>query len=59
MLKSLFAADLLSSGQVTQITTALTTFGNMLLDAFIQVLPAIAVIAAIFYVIAIIRSKVN
>lgn len=56
----LFGADnLLSSAQVTSITSALTTFGNMLLDAFIQVLPAIAVIAAIFYVIAIIRSKVN
>lgn len=56
---SLFGDALLTSGQVTAITTALKSFGTMLLDAFIQVLPAIAVIAAIFYVIAIIRSKVN
>ena len=55
----LYATDLLSSTQVTNITSSLTSFGNMLLDAFIQVLPAVAVIAAIFYVIAIIRSKVN
>lgn len=59
VLVMLFGADLLSSSQITNITSALTGFGNMVLDAFIQILPALAVIAAIWFVLKVIANKVN
>lgn len=43
---------------VTQITTALTGFGTSLLGYFVDLLPALAGISAIFFVIGLIRSKV-
>ena len=49
----------MSSEQVTAITTALTNFGNTLLDYFVQLLPAVATIAAIMFVIYLIRRKVR
>ncbi len=49
----------MSSTQVTAITTALTNFGNTLLDYFVQLLPAVATIAAIMFVIYLIRRKVR
>lgn len=52
------ATGVLSSGQVTQITTSLTEFGNTLLDSFVQLLPALCVICAIWFVYKIIASKV-
>lgn len=49
----------MSETQVTAITTALTNFGNTLLDYFVQLLPAVATIAAIMFVIYLIRRKVR
>lgn len=49
----------LAEGTVTAITTALTNFGNTLLTEFVALLPALAGIAAIFFVIGIIRRKVR
>ena len=49
----------MTSSQVTAITTALTNFGSTLLDYFVQLLPAVATIAAILFVINIIRRKVR
>lgn len=49
----------MSETQVTAITTALTNFGNTLLDYFVQLLPAVATIAAIMFVIYIIKKKVR
>ena len=49
----------MSETQVTAITTALTNFGSTLLDYFVQLLPAVATIAAILFVINIIRRKVR
>lgn len=43
---------------ITQITTALTNFGTTLLGYFVDLLPALAGISAIFFVIGLIRSKV-
>lgn len=43
---------------VSQITTALTGFGTSLLGYFVDLLPALAGISAIFFVIGLIRSKV-
>lgn len=50
---------MLESTMVTSITTALETFGNTILSNYVQILPAIAVLAAIFFVIGLIQSKVN
>lgn len=50
---------MLGTEMVTSITTALTTFGNTILSNYVQILPAIAVLAAIFFVIGLIQSKVN
>lgn len=49
----------MTSTQVTAITSALEGFGSTLLDYFVQLLPAIATIAAILFVINIIRRKVR
>lgn len=43
---------------VTQIQNALTDFGTNLLTGFTDLLPALAGISAIFFVIGLIRSKV-
>lgn len=52
-------SNVMSETQVTAITSALTDFGNTLLDYFVQLLPAIATIAAIMFVIYIIKNKVR
>lgn len=44
---------------VTSIETALTGFGTTLLNYFVQLLPALAGIVAIYFVINLIRSKVG
>lgn len=44
---------------VSGITTGLTTYGNTILDYFVELLPALAVLAAIFFVIRIVRKKVR
>lgn len=49
----------MDANTVTNITTGLTTYGNTVLDYFVQLLPALAVIAAIFFVVRIIRKKVR
>lgn len=43
---------------ISQITSALTGFGTSLLTYFVDLLPALAGISAIFFVIGLIRSKV-
>lgn len=52
-------SSVLTATQKTSIKTSLTSFGNSILDTFIDLLPAMALIAAVFFVIGIIRSKVN
>ena len=44
---------------VGNMTTALTNFGTSLLTYFVELLPALAGIAAIFFVINIVRKKVR
>lgn len=44
---------------MNQISTGLTTFGNTLLEYFVQILPALAGIAAILFVISIVKRKVD
>lgn len=50
---------IISSTMVTNITNALTQFGQAILENYVLILPAIAVLAAIFFVIGLIQSKVN
>ena len=49
----------LTDAQVTSIKNSLQSFGSMLLDNFIKLLPALAVIAAIMFVIALVKKKVH
>lgn len=49
----------LTDAQATSLANSLQSFGSMLLDNFIKLLPAICVIAAIMFVIAIVRKKVH
>lgn len=53
------SGSVLTETQKGAIKKSLTSFGNSILDTFIDLLPAIALIAAVFFVIGIIRSKVN
>ena len=49
----------LSTQLVSDMTTGLTNFGTELLTYFVQILPALAGIAAILFIINIVRNKVN
>lgn len=49
----------LTDTQATSLANSLQSFGGMLLDNFIKLLPAICVIAAIMFVIGIVRRKVH
>lgn len=49
----------MTENTVANITTGLTTYGTTVLDYFVQLLPALAVIAAIFFVIRIVKKKVR
>lgn len=49
----------LTDTQSTALANSLQTYGGMLLDNFIKLLPAICVIAAIYFVINIVRSKIG
>lgn len=49
----------LGTEMVTTITSALSSFGESILSNYVAILPAIAVLAAIFFVIGLIQSKVN
>lgn len=49
----------LTSEQATELANSLQSFGGMLLDNFIDLLPALAVFAAIWFVIRIVRKKVR
>ncbi len=49
----------MSAEQATSLTNSLQTFGNTLLDNFIKLLPAMAVLAAIMFVIRLVRKKVK
>lgn len=44
---------------VTEINTGLTTYGETVLNYFVKLLPALAVLAAIMFVIYIIKRKVR
>lgn len=50
---------MLEAEMVTEISTALQTFGTNILTNYVDILPAIGVLAAIFFVIGLIQSKVN
>ncbi len=49
----------LTDSQATALANSLQSFGGMLLDNFIKLLPAICVIAAIMFVIGIVRKKTH
>lgn len=49
----------MSAETVTAITTALDNFANSILTNFVSLLPALATICAIGFVIAIVRKKIN
>lgn len=49
----------MSDTQATALTSSLQTFGNTILDNFIKLLPAIAVLAAIMFVIRLVKRKVK
>lgn len=49
----------LTDAQATSLANSLQSFGGMLLDNFIKLLPAICVIAAIMFVIGIVRKKTH
>lgn len=49
----------LTDAQATSLAGSLQSFGGMLLDNFIKLLPALAVLAAIMFVIGIVRRKMR
>lgn len=49
----------MAENTVTAINTGLSTYGTTLLDYFVQLLPALATIAAILFVISIVKSKIG
>lgn len=49
----------LTDAQATSLANSLQSYGSMLLDNFIKLLPAICVIAAIMFVIGIVRKKTH
>jgi len=49
----------MSDAQASSLTASLQTFGNTILDNFIKLLPAIAVLAAIMFVIRLVKKKVK
>ncbi len=49
----------MSAEQASSLTQSLQTFGNTILDNFIKLLPAIAVLAAIMFVIRLVKKKVK
>lgn len=49
----------MSDAQASALTTSLQTFGNTILDNFIKLLPAIAVLAAIMFIIRLVKKKVK
>lgn len=49
----------MSSAQATSLTTSLQSFGTTLLDNFINLVPALAALAAIGFVIALVRKKIK
>lgn len=51
-------ASLIPADTINAIQGALTDFGTTLLKYFVDLLPALAGISAIFFVISLIRSKV-
>jgi len=53
------AASGISDAQVSAIKASLQSFGSMLLDNFVKLLPALAVIAAIMFVINLVKKKVH
>lgn len=49
----------LTDAQASSLANSLQSYGSMLLDNFIKLLPAICVIAAIMFVIGIVRKKTH
>lgn len=49
----------MSAEQATELGNSLQTFGSTLLENFIDLVPALAVLAAIGFVIALVRKKVR
>lgn len=58
-LQGIFLTSVITENQTTAIQQSLTTFGETILDTFISLLPALALIAAVFFVIALVRSRVH
>lgn len=44
---------------VTEITTGLTSFGQSLLNNFVDLIPALAGLCAILFVISIVKNKIG
>ncbi len=53
------SASGLTDAQATELANSLQSFGGMLLDNFIKLLPSLAIFAAIWFVIRIVRKKVR
>lgn len=49
----------MSSAQASSLANSLQTFGGTLLDNFISLVPALAALAAIGFVVALVRKKVK
>lgn len=49
----------MSAEQATKLTASLQSFGTTLLDNFIDLVPPLAVLAAVGFVIALVRKKVK
>lgn len=49
----------LTDAQASSLAASLQDFGGMLLDNFIKLLPSLAVFAAIWFVIRIVKKKVR
>lgn len=49
----------ITDAQIESIKNSLQSFGSMLLDNFVKLIPALAVIAAIMFVIKLVQRKVH
>ncbi len=49
----------MTDAQATALSNSLQSYGGMLLDNFIKLLPALCILAAIGFVIGIVRKKAN
>lgn len=59
LLEGATAAGGMTAEQATKLTTSLQSFGGTLLDNFIDLVPPLAVLAAIMFVIRLVKKKIH